>query len=284
MRRTGWIVGVLACVAGSSFAIVPNTGIDNDFTVVGRTQFGGGSLVAVGRRVVMTARHVDLTANITFGADGTGTLYSVDLSSKMDVGNSDIRLYRTNVDLPNWAEIDFNPLTTQVTHDVNFAFTATGQNAEALTAVGYGVSGALNGAGTGYNADFNTPMHRRKGNFFSDSRGPAELDLGGGNVIGPFSTILSFLIANGDGTLAPGDSGGGLFKEINGVQKLVGINSFTLGTNRNFLVGSSLSFASGFAELAPHKSEIEAYLVPEPASMAAMALGIAALARRRRKS
>lgn len=283
MRRTGWIVGVLACVASTSFAIVPNTGIDSDFGFVGRTQFGGASVVAVGRRAIMTARHVTLTTpSVTFSADGSGPLFGVDLSTKTDIGGSDIRLYRTTEDLPGWYDIDYTPLTTQVTHDENLAFTATGQSAEALTAVGFGLTGQLNGAGTGYDVDPNSALHRRKGNFFSDSRGPAELDLGGGDIIGPFSSILSFLIANGDGTIAGGDSGGGLFKDVNGTQKLVGINSFTLGT-RQFVQGTTLFFASGFAELAPHENEIRAFLVPEPASMAAMALGLAVLARRRRR-
>lgn len=281
MRRTGWIVGVLACLAPTSFAIVPNTGIDNDFAFVGRNQFAGASLVAVGRRTVMTARHVTLNSNVTFSADGSGPLYAVDVNSKQDIGGSDIRMYRTLVDLPGWYDIDFTPLTTAYTHDANLNLTFIGGNSEALTAVGYGQTGNVNGAGTGYDIDPNAPFHRRKGNFFSDSRGMITLDPNGLNI-GPYSSILSFLIANGDGTIAPGDSGGGLFKEVNGVQKLVGINSFTVGT-RQFVQGSTLFFASGFAELAPHEAAIRAYLVPEPATMGAMALGLAALARRRRK-
>lgn len=292
MRRTGWTLLALACLSQGALAIIPNNGLDSEFNFVGRTQGGGASLVAVGKRAVITAAHVNLPQFVTFGADGTGPLYEIDVNSKMDIGGSDIRLYRTKVDLPSWVGFDFTPLPVAFTHtedtDGNLNFEQNGGAlAEELRAVGYGFTGTVNGAGTGYQQTANSAGNRHAARFFSDSRG--DLTVG---TNGPFSSIVSFLINNGDGILEGGDSGGGLFRNVGGQWKLVGINSATggnrmFGTNwtpdRLLGTGTTLSHISVFAELAPHRDQISAYLVPEPASMAALGLGALALIRRRRK-
>ena len=82
MRRMGLILGVLACLVPAALAIIPNNGLDSTFNFVGRNQFGSGSVVAVGPRAIITARHLGvINSNITFTADGSGPLYAVDLST-----------------------------------------------------------------------------------------------------------------------------------------------------------------------------------------------------------
>jgi hypothetical protein len=292
----GWTLAALAALSQAALAIIPNNGLDSEFSFVGRRQFGSGSLVAVGPRHVMTARHITLTQFITFDAQAGSFPIEVDLSSQTDIGNSDIRLYRTLDDLPGWYDIDYNPLPSNFSHTENasgaleFNQLPSGQALE-LRGVGYGLTGTVNGSGTGYVVDGNSPQHRRSARFFSDSRGTNTLDLGGGNVIGPYNSVVSFLINNGDGTIEGGDSGGGLFRNVGGEWKLVGIASFQ-GGNRMFASGFTperrlgtnpqLNHIVGFAELAQHQAEIEAFLVPEPATLAMLGLGAAALLRRRR--
>lgn len=292
MRRIGLLVGVLACFAASSLAIIPNNGLDSTFSFVGRNQFGSGSVVAVGPRAIITARHLGvINSNITFSNDGSGPLYAVDLSTQTFIGNSDLQMYRTLVDLPSWAPIDFSPLPSNFTHSdngsggLNISQNPSGSFAT-LTGVGFGFTGTLNGSGTGYTPDFSSPQHRRAAPFFSDSRGTNTLA-----GIGPYNSVVSFLINNGDGTLEGGDSGGGLFRNVGGQWRLVGINSFQ-GGNYNFATGfdanrrnglATLQHIAGFAEVSPHQQQIEAFLVPEPATFAVVGLGLAALLRRRRK-
>lgn len=291
LRRTGWIIGVLGCLAPAALAIIPNNGLDSAFPFVGRNA-GVGSLVAVGPRAVITARHITLDSLITFSADASAPFYAVDLTTATDIGNSDLRMYRTLQDLPAWAPIDFTPLPVNFTHTVNagggldFSQNATGSFAP-LTGVGFGLTGQVNAGGTGYDVNATSPMHRRAAPFFSDSRGNVTV----GSATN-FSSIISFLINNGDGTVETGDSGGGMFRNVGGQWRLVGIHSFNggnrlfgsgFGADRRISGSASLNFISGFAELAPHQAQIEAYLVPEPASFAIIGLGIAALLRRRKK-
>ena len=293
MRRVELIFGILGCLAPAALAIIPNSGLDSTFPFVGRNQFGSGSVVAVGPRAIITARHLGLiNANITFTADGSGPLYAVDLASQTLIDNTDLQMYRTLVDLPAWAPIDFTPLPSNFSHaddgsgGINITQNASGSFA-ALMGVGFGLTGTVNGTATGYLVDGSSPQHRRAAPFFSDSRGT--ITVAGA---GPFASVLSFLINNGDGSLEGGDSGGGLFRNVGGQWRLVGINSFNAGSDRFFATGfdanrrnglASLNWVSGFAELSAHQTEINNFLVPEPASLSVIGLGIAALLRRRRK-
>ena len=293
MRRIGPVFGVLCCLAPSVFAIIPNLGLDATFPFVGRNEFGSGSVVAVGPRAIITARHLGvINSNITFTANASGPFYAVDLASQTLIDNTDLQMYRTLVDLPAWAPIDFTPLPSNFTHSdgpgggINISQNASGSFAS-LMGVGFGLTGTLNGTSTGYLVDGTSAQHRRAAPFFSDSRGT--ITLAG---TGPFASVLSFLINNGDGSVEGGDSGGGLFRNVGGQWRLVGINSFNGGSDRIFATGfdanrrnglSSLQWLSGFAELAPHQTEINNFLVPEPASFAIVGLGIAALLRRRKK-
>lgn len=294
MKRTLSALTAWGILAVAAWPIVPNLGVDSEFSFVGRNNSGTGGVIAVGPRAIMTARHITLGQFVSFSPTGGGTLYEVDIASQTDIGGSDIRMYRTLEDLPGWYDIDFSPLPVAYSHAASGSainFTPTGGSAVGLRAVGYGQTGVLNGAGTGYDLTPASAGTRRQASFFSDSRG--ELTIGG---VGTFSNILSFLVANPDGTLADQDSGGGLFRNVGGSWQLVGVNSFVLSDNlgRAFGTGdwngrllgsnSALHFASGFAELAPHEQAIRAFLVPEPASMMALASSLALLLARRKRA
>lgn len=248
----------------SALAVVPGLSTDtntSDYQFVG--QVNGASGVLIGSDLVLTAKHVN-GGNFTLPGFGTFNLVG---GSIVNDPNSDLTLFRINVGstiLP-YATINVDHLTA----------------GDAVTMVGFGGFGNVNGAGTGYDT-FGANGIRRKGvgNYeFTDYIDEPGF-LAGSSLIAP-------LRQNGQAALAGGDSGGGWFK--NGY--LVGTNSFigTYGNGNNYMFSNSNQdfFVSGAISLADNVGFLRANgvaMVPEPASMMAIGLGVAALLRRRKKA
>lgn len=246
------LVGFAASLGAVSFAVVPDTGPDPLFTFVG--QVGGGSATAIASRSVITAKHIGGT---TFTLNGVNHF----ASARIDHPTFDISILNFASDLPGWHSLGNSS-----------AIGAT------LTMVGYGGTGSVNAAGTGYDVVSGGGIRRASTNFLH-AKGLV-------NNFGP--SLISYLNVNGDAVLAGGDSGGGFF--IN--NQLVGVNAFIFSQNTSLpnygfasLNGGTAYFGSGAINLTEQSIQtwVRANIVPEPASMAALGLGFVALLRRRRK-
>ncbi|HLO97594.1 MAG TPA: hypothetical protein VK171_03270, partial [Fimbriimonas sp.] len=120
----------------SAFAVVPGSLSDvntPDFEFVG--QIGGASGVLVGPDLVLTAKHVGAG---TFTMPGFGS-FGVVGGSVINDPNSDLTVFRINTGG------NVLPFATVDVSDMNFGDT--------VTMVGFGSSGQLNGAGTGYDVN-----------------------------------------------------------------------------------------------------------------------------------
>lgn len=251
MNRIGVSLGFLSFCA-AALAIVPDTGPDLDFGFVG--QVGGtGSGTAIMQRAVLTAKHVGGT---TFHLNGV-TYNAVE---RIEHPTIDIAILNFGVDLPGW-----------------HAMGNTANPGDTITMVGYGSTGVLNGAGNGYTITGGGGTRRKGTNVFDFRQDVTNF--------GP--SILSFLRVNGDAVVAGGDSGGGFF--VN--NRLVGVTAFLFSTKPTLPSygfasqnGDVPYFGSGAIDLTNSaiNTWVQANAVPEPASMAVIGLGVAALIRRRR--
>jgi PEP-CTERM motif len=251
------------CLSLSALAVAPGTATDpntSDFTFVGTVN--GASGVLVGNDMVLTAKHVGAG---TFTLPGIGT-YNLVAGSAVSDPDSDLTLFRIDVGSATLAHatIDIGPMTF----------------GDAITMVGFGGSGSVNGIGTGYVIDVASGTRRKANAVYEFTEYVSEPGfLAGFSLIAP-------LRQNGQGALVGGDSGGGWFK--NG--RLVGTNSFigTWGTHTwyDFSTSQTDFFGSGAISLGNHAQFLRdnnVALVPEPATFAVLGLGLAALIRRRRK-
>jgi hypothetical protein len=251
--RSIFVLGGL-CLSISAMAVFPGTSSDtntSDFNFVG--QLNGASGVLIGSDMVLTAKHVGAG---DFTLPGFGT-FGVVANSAVSDPNSDLTLFRINVGslvLPH-ATIDVSQMN-------------------------FGVSGALNGAGDGYDQNVSGGVRRKAvGNYeFTDFIDEPSYH-GGYSLIAP-------LRHNGQAALGGGDSGGGWFRNGN----LVGTSAFigTYGTwtdfafsnsNTNFFVSGAISLSDNVQFLRNNNVAF----VPEPASFAVLGLGAMALLRRKRK-
>jgi PEP-CTERM motif len=260
--RSIFVLGGL-CLSLSAFAVAPGSASDTnttDFTFVGTVN--GASGVLVGNDMVLTAKHVGAG---TFTMPGIGS-YSVVGGSVVSDPNSDLTLFRIDVGAATLAHatVDIGPM--------NFG--------DAITMVGFGGSGVLNAAMSGYDITIGAGTRRKANAIYEFTEYVSEP-----GFLAGFS-LISPLRQNGQGALVGGDSGGGWFK--NG--RLVGTNSFigTWGNGNNFLFSNSQTdfFASGAISLSDHADFLRSnnvVVVPEPATFAVLGLGLAALIRRRRK-
>ena len=249
-----------------ALAVAPGSATDtntSDYNFVG--SLNGASGVLVGSNLVLTAKHVGAG---TFTLPGIGSFNPVAGSAISDP-NSDLTLFRIDVGsvvLPH-ATIDVSQM--------NFGDT--------VTMVGFGGSGQLNGAGTGYDITIGAGVRRAANaqyeftDYVSD---PASGYLAGYSLIAP-------LRQNGQAALVGGDSGGGWVR--NGY--LVGTNAF-IGTYGNegwyqFSNSNTDFFVSGAISLSGNVQFLRdngVAFVPEPASIAGIGFGMVLLMRRRRKA
>ncbi len=262
---------IIASLAVPALAIMPNTGPDTTFQYAGffSNPGGGASAVAIGPNTILTAAHV--AQGDTFTLAGLGS-YGVVAGSRVADENADLAMYTTSATLPGWYNIDFDVLPT-------------GAGAINLMMAGVGMTGGLRPDNLGYESPVDGGAIRRSAvgysnMFVANSQASFGYDR-------PSAAIISFLIANGDGAVASGDSGGGLFRQVNGEWRLVGIASYILNTNGvpayTFAQGNNVYTASGFTALSEYRSFLTP--VPEPATMTVLGLGLAAaVARRRRRS
>jgi hypothetical protein len=254
----------------SSLAVAPGLLTDtntSDFGFVGR--MNGASGVLVGSDLVLTARHVGAGA---FTLPGIGT-FSVVAGSVKNHPTDDLTLFRINTGattLTNFAQINVNKVAAST----------------AITMVGFGGSGVLNGSGTGYDITIASGTRRKatgivEGDVFAEEPGLR------------LSSIYAPLRSNGQGALVGGDSGGGWFLQDGSARpQLVGINSWigTFGTFSSFFSFSNHPtnfFASGAADLSAYNGWLVqngASVVPEPGTLTALALGSLLALRRRRQT
>lgn len=259
MRKFGVILA-LGAIMGTASAVLPNGGPDPTFQFVGA--FAGGSAVAIGPNTIITADHVGSGNTFNLGALGS---FTVNEASRRANADLDLAVFTTTQTLPGWYQLDSSQA----------ALGTTGRM------VGLGATGTLRADGLGYEVTANSGGVRRAGNAFVNQRS-ASSGFGYRN----FTMIISYLVANGDGALGGGDSGGGFFRQVNGQWVLAGVNSVTLSAQGLdpylFAQGSNVVFASGFVDVAAHRTWIDS-AVPEPATMTLAALAFGGLIARRRR-
>lgn len=250
MARSVLLLALIG-VSVPAIAIAPDGGANTTFTFVGK--IGGASGVAIGARSVITAKHV---GGMTF-----------------DVGGS-VFTAVSRVNHPTW---DLSVLTFGTDLPGFYSLGSSSPLGSAVTMVGYGQTGVLNTAGNGYTITGGGGVRRAGGNTIHGKQFVTDF--------GP--SLLSFLVGNGDAVLVAGDSGGGFFMG----NQLVGVNSFIFTTNETLPSygfasqnGGTPYFGSGAIDLTD--PGVRAWVnsaVPEPGTMVALAVGLAALARRRRR-
>ncbi len=245
-----------------ALAIIPDYGPDTFFTGVGT--LSGASCVAIAPNWVITARHVGGT---TVNFDGL--IRTAD--QRFDHEEADIALLRFNTPL-NVASyaIDFdNPMGRQA------------------TLVGYGSTGTA--GATGYTITGGGGIRRKATNMIDrlqigvtfdniDFFDAYEYDLDGpqGNgTLGGAATAT-------EGGLWFGDSGGGWLVNNGGTWNLVATNSYIDDGNSNNAYNDYGDLGGGVA-LRNYQGWIQSTMVPEPATFAVVGLGVALLAKRRRR-
>lgn len=260
--RSKLAVAALVAVACQSSAIYPDVSAP-DFEFVGIVG-GGASGTAISPFNVITAKHV---GGMSFQLQGFGTFTA---TSRVDHPNADLAILRFDSPLPGF----YAPMFAD-------------EIGQQVVMVGFGDTGDLRDNGTGYNSRSGFGV-RRKANQMVSHRQP--VDLGGG--IENSVSLWYDLDGNGkdmfhdggpiagEGGINYGDSGGGWFREIGGAKFIVAVNSFIFDGNG----GGYYDFGDGggAVDLNNYKEWVTENLVPEPASMAVLALGVAAVVRRRR--
>lgn len=284
----------------ASLAVVATTSTSNPgaadsiWNFVG--QVNGASAVAIGPHTVLTAAHVG--ANDFTLAGNTYTMTSAfhapNVTDGVNVSATDLELINVAQTLPGWYDL-----------------AGSTSNGTGLTMVGYGGSGVVNAAGNGYDITVGAGTRRAGGGLLDGTQ------LVGGEGF----SLLSYLRGPGGAALVGGDSGGGWFDssgKLIGINVFY-FNDTDLGPtppgdtapppmlpNYGFpnanpgwsfhnsqpgwdwnidIAPGTPYFGSGAIDVtnATIQSWIRTNAVPEPASMLALGIGVAAVLRRRRK-
>jgi len=241
-----------------------------------------GSGVLIGSDWVLTAGHIAFAKGSTATFAIGGTNYAV--SSSITHPDYSFGSLASDLGLVRLA----NPVTgipVVRTHQFTDSLLPTGLEA---VWVGYGFTGTgLDGA--------SPPLELRAFTNVIDGFGPDFEDLFPSSFVADFDRPDGSTNAVGsttaatrlEGNVAPGDSGGGVFVEIDGEYRLIGINSYT-ATLDSFPAGSNSRYGalSGATNLQGFHAWIAAETgilpVPEPTTLLLLAPGLALAMRRRR--
>jgi hypothetical protein len=276
MKRTLFLA-LGAVLSSASYATFPDQTIDTFFDWVGLVGTSGSGTV-ISPQHVLTARHVGGT-RFTFKDDGQNVSGFVDAIARLNHPTADISI------------LTFAPGTFS-----SYIRPLYGDHLGATpTMVGFGLTATLRADGTGYNTAGGFGIRRTarntadvRANGLNGAGDPAlwyDIDgapgaPGDANSMGDGDPIA------GEGGVLSGDSGGAWLVN-NGGWRIIGVNSFIFdddnvgGNLNNFLDWGD---GGGAVDLNAHSAWIEANApVPEPASMIALGLGVAAIAARRRR-
>jgi hypothetical protein len=295
-----------AVVASQALAVIrhPDPLETSNGDPVGPSQwyakFGSNaSGIAIGPHHVLTTRHqgggVGTTLTFTDGLNaGTYTI-----ASETTFGSGvDLRVVTINATLPTYASLYTGSLVGQTALIGGFGPQRVAPNYvnNSNELIGYGVENTpgnahpilfgqnrIDSLASASGAWSNTPL------LVADFDGPE-------NVTPPYAGISPTATNKVDyeAALAEGDSGGGWFIDVGGSWKLAGLSHGAALVRINELgaVGSYSNPANGSpaflfsgqiaaVNLTPYYSNIVA-VIPEPAMLGALAMGVAALGRRRR--
>ena len=274
-----------AVLSSACYATYPNQTVDTLFTLVGEVgPVGGfnGSGTIISPDAVLTAKHVG-GMRFTMFNDGQNSSGFFDAVSRLDNPTADLSILRF---APNTFSSWYRPIYQD-------------EIGQTMTMVGYGITAELRADGTGYHAiggagkrraSMNVADHRESVNLGGSITDSISLwyDIDGATgVPGDRNTFGGGDPVAGEGGIIFGDSGGAWLVNSGGQWRIAAVNSFINdvdgvgGATDNFLDWGD---QGGAADLNAYSDWIEQNApVPEPASMAALGLGLAALVARRRR-
>jgi len=274
MRTRILAFALVGAVPAFSLAVFPDNGPDTHFTSVGT--YAGASAVAIDPFWVLTARHID---GGNFSTPELGTFNVLEDHASPD---SDLRLLKVDHAISNYTRISTLDMTNQEVSLVGFG--------------GTGVTSANGWTITGNDGHRHSAVNMVEGMdqiSFDPSGNPNwsawfyELDKpGAGNGLYGSNGWIP-----GEGGIFAGDSGGGWFNTLGGVDYLVATNSaiddaLPGGTLTDYFqrgYGTRLNDPLNVSWITSFVPNAFVTPVPEPASMAALGLGALALVRRRRR-